>query len=326
MAFNPLQTQYGTHIEDNIRTGPLFEAAVQVPLTGPIVPGEIQNPVNYETIGLPGSYNSPIYEWSVVPATATVDSLFTAQIVGAPGYIRLNPAPAAASGVTISYLASGIEVWSFDTPRNVVFTGAAGAVAVNATIQGFDEYGFAMTETVVTPADATVTAGIKAFSAIQSIYLSAGTAANISIGNGDVLGLPYFLTDVSSLINIKWSGADWITGNGQYFYISAGGNINIIQTAAGGVPIIPGLQAAGVGPLKFRVVSTAITADVRGTIQVNSVVPSNGVRKLSVCMRVTGSDQIYLAQNYTNPLTGNVEISEPQQTQELIGVPQYSAV
>ena len=195
MAFNPLQNQYGTHIEDNIRTGPLFEAAVQVPLTGVPVAGETQNPVSYETIGLPGSYNSPFYEWSVVPKVATVDSLFTAQIVGAGGALALNPNPAVASGVVPEYLASGIQVWTFDTPRNVTFTGSAGAVAVNATIQGLDEYGFAMTEVVVTPAGATTTYGIKAFSAIQSISLDAGTTANISIGNGDILGFPYFLTD-----------------------------------------------------------------------------------------------------------------------------------
>lgn len=332
MAFNPLQTQYGTHIEDNIRSGPLFEAAVQVPLTGPVVIGEIQNPVSYETIGLPGSYNSPIFSWSIVPAAATPDSLFTSQIVGAPGQISLRPNPPAASGVVPKFLVSGQQVWEFDTPRNVTFTGSAAAVSANATVQGFDEYGFAMTEIIATPVGNLITSGKKAFSAISSISLDAGTTAAISIGNGDVLGFPYFVTDTDSLISIKWAGAEWIDGNGVYAYVGAGLNLNTIVTPAGGPlatgsqPISVGLQAAGVGPLKFRVQSTATTGDVRGTIQLNSTVASNGARKLTVVMYVTGSDQVYLARNYTNPVTGEVSISEPQQTQELIGVPQYSAV
>jgi hypothetical protein len=320
MAFNPLQTQYGTHIEDNIRTGPVFEAANQVPWVGA---GENPNPITYETIGLPGSYNSPIFVWSVRPAAATPDALVTAQVLNA-GLVPFRSPLDPDAGVTYSYLPSGVGVYTFDTPRNVTFTGALGATAQVATVQGYDEYGFAMTENIATPANATTTQGVKAFSSIVSISISAPTAGDVSIGTGDVLGFPYFVNSTDSLINIKWAGSDWVNGRAggaqAYYYISNAPTVI-------GAQVTPGLQNAGsIGPTKFLTPSTATTADVRGTINIADPVGSDGTRMLTVTMYVTGSDQIYLAQNYTNPANGNVAISEPQQTKEFIGVPQFSLV
>jgi hypothetical protein len=306
MAFNPLQTQFGTHIEDNLRTGPLFEAAIQA---APAAPGT-SPAIAYETIGLPGSYNSPIYIWDIVPGQTTVNSIATAQILPNGNITSLfNTAPAAASGVTISNISSGQTVWNFDTPRNVIFVGSAGATDVTATVNGFDEYGFAMSENIQTPADATTTAGKKAFSAIASISLSGSTTANVSIGNGDVLGFPYKVPQLNTLISINWAGFDWING-------AQGGNQAYFDVFNGALTVLNPQNPITTGDATWP--ATATTGDVRGTINVAAATATDNIKRLIVTMYVTGSDQIYLQRNNIN--------SEVGQTQALIGVAQFSAV
>jgi hypothetical protein len=85
-----------------------------------------------------------------------------------------------------------LNAWDARTliARNIRITSAGNDSAATATIKGFDIYGTPMTETQ-TLTNASVTAGKKAFKYIQSVTL-AGTLSggNVSVGTGDVIGLP----------------------------------------------------------------------------------------------------------------------------------------
>lgn len=79
-----------------------------------------------------------------------------------------------------------------DVPRNVV---AAWTGAAVLTVTGLDEYGNVMIES---SASGTSFAGKKAFARVTSIAVSANVTA-ITVGTGDVLGLPVFVEKVGQV-------------------------------------------------------------------------------------------------------------------------------
>lgn len=116
-------------------------------------------------------------------------------------YINLGaPVAASAAGIAAAQLpaVAGNLVLAanvLDVPRNLTITGVLGTTAANFTVTGVDEYGRRMVETIAGPVGAATVAGKKTFKNITSIAVSAGTTANVSVGWGDVLGLPLFLQD-----------------------------------------------------------------------------------------------------------------------------------
>lgn len=99
-------------------------------------------------------------------------------------------------------LASGIDFGSNGglTPWNpmailgraVSITAAASATYTTATVNGYDVYGYPMTEAITITAASTVN-GKKAFKYIRSVVLSGGTADTThaySVGTTDIIGLP----------------------------------------------------------------------------------------------------------------------------------------
>lgn len=88
----------------------------------------------------------------------------------------------------------------FDVPRNVVATWTNAAVL---TVEGFDEYGVFMRES---SASGTTFAGKKAFKRVTRVTPSANITG-ATVGSGDVIGLPMFLSMVGSVVRELQDGA-----------------------------------------------------------------------------------------------------------------------
>jgi len=131
-------------------------------------------------------------------------------------------------------------VATLDVPRNVTLTGATtDHSAVTATITGTDVYGNAMVETMACPNNSTVS-GKKAFKTVTTVAVDGAIATNgISVGFGDVLGLPVYLGQTGLMLADLEDGA----------------------------AVTDGTFVAG---LATGTASTATTADVRGTYDPNS--------------------------------------------------------
>lgn len=80
-------------------------------------------------------------------------------------------------------------------PRNIIVKGNAAGIAGDVVITGTNYAGDAITETIALNG-ATAVAGAKAFKTVTKISLPAKTAESgdtVSVGTGEVLGLPYLL-------------------------------------------------------------------------------------------------------------------------------------
>lgn len=117
-----------------------------------------------------------------------------------------------------------------DNPRNVVAAWTGTAIM---TVTGVDEYGVTMVES---SGSGTSMAGKKAFKEITDISVS-GDVTGLTVGTGDVLGLPMLLSQLGQVVGELEDGAAATAGT-----------------------IVKGDQAA----------ATATTGDVRGTVDPNS--------------------------------------------------------
>jgi hypothetical protein len=146
--------------------------------------------------------------------------------------------------------------------RAVSVTAAASATYATATVNGYDIYGFPMSENITLSAGNTV-AGKKAFKYIKSVVLSGGTADTThaySVNTTSVVGFP-IRTDSSAEL--------------------------VINAAASQValPIVTGFAANGYLPAD-RTTPSATTGDVRGTLDLANasgvnLAPSTGTNKYS---------------------------------------------
>lgn len=127
---------------------------------------------------------------------------------------------------------------TLDVPRNIIITNAGDDSGDTYTVTGTDEYGVAVVETI-TGANAGVAAGKKAFATVSSITASGASAGDVSIGFGDVLGLPIWLPSTSHVLDELQDGAAPTAGT-----------------------VVAGLARA--------TRSSATTADVRGTYDPNA--------------------------------------------------------
>lgn len=134
-----------------------------------------------------------------------------------------------------SLVANGVAV--LDVPRNLIVD-SGGADDAVLTITGTDAYGAKLVETV-TLNGTTAVSGKKAFKTVTGISASKAIANSAFVGTGDVLGLP-----------VKLPAAGWVVRE-----LEDGG------TASSGT-LVAGLAR--------DTVSTATSADVRGTYDPNS--------------------------------------------------------
>lgn len=134
-----------------------------------------------------------------------------------------------AAGVIAGALASG-GVATFDVPRNVV---AAWTNTAVITVTGTDEYGNTVVES---SGSGTSLAGKKAFKTVTAVAVSANVTG-LTVGSGDVLGLPVFLANTGDVLKEQEDGS--------------------VPTAG---TVVKGATAT----------ATATTGDVRGTYDPNS--------------------------------------------------------
>lgn len=185
----------------------------------------------------------PVVTYSVVPAALAAANLSAAAAILAGASAVL----VAGAGVTAKSTAQSGVRYVLDVPRNVRITSAGDDSAKTFLVSGFDAYGFAMSERI-TGANAGVASGKKAFAAVASVTPSAATAGTVSVGTGDVFGLPVKVADGGTVLACSWAGG---------FARDTGTFVAADASAA-----------------------TALTGDVRGTYAPSSA--SNGVRRLSV--------------------------------------------
>lgn len=174
-------------------------------------------------------YPAPLY-WINLgsPIAADVDGIATTQTFGGAGDFTLN-------GATVT---GGIGY--ADVPRNVTATVAtSNHSARTITVTGKDQFGNVVVESFSGPNNNTVS-GKKAFAEVTNVAISGAAATNgISIGWGDVLGLPVHLPSAACVI----------------------AEFEDMAAPSAGTKVA-GLNAA--------TKSTATTGDVRGTYDPNS--------------------------------------------------------
>jgi len=111
-----------------------------------------------------------------------------------------------------------------DVPRNVIITAGTDSSNVTFTVTGTDVYGKTMVEKI-TGASSGVAAGKKAFASITSIANDVTpTSGTVSIGYGNVLGLPAFLPNAAHILKELQDGAAATAGTtvaGDQTYPSA---------------------------------------------------------------------------------------------------------
>lgn len=177
---------------------------------------------------------TPLYVHNFgAPATADADGIVTTQDLTALGVY---------SGTGIAGALATAGVATFDVPRNVV---AAWTGAAVLTVTGTDVYGSVLTES---SASGTSLAGKKAFKTVTAVS-TGGDITGLTVGSGDVLGLP-FRVDANGLLAARAANA-----------IDAGTFVPAVTTSP----------------------ATAITGDIRGTF--DPAVALNGSNTVQVLIK-----------------------------------------
>ena len=184
-----------------------------------------------------------VYIYDAVPATLSATAVCAAQAVAAAGYATINGASASGGVATMDYA----RIVSFVSSN-------AGDTTQTVTVTGTDYWGQAQTQTVTLTGTTTVNS-TKTFKTITAVYVSAALTGNLSVGNGDVFGLPYKVTDAGYLLRTGWANA--VADN-------AGTFVAAVTTTP-----------------------SATTGDVRGTFAPTSA--ANGSRRLVIAIGLTAS-------------------------------------
>lgn len=135
------------------------------------------------------------YIFDIVPEAKSATAVCAAQAVAGAGNATINGASATA----------GVATFDYARTVNVDSTNA-GDTTQTVTVTGTDYYGQLQTETIAMNGT-TAVAGQKAFKSIIQVAVSAALAGNLTVGNEDVFGLPYRVTDAGYLIGVGWAGA-----------------------------------------------------------------------------------------------------------------------
>ena len=132
------------------------------------------------------------YIFDIVPAALSTTAVAAAQAVAAAGNLTINGASASAGVATFDY-ARALQIVSSsasDTTQYVIATGT-------------DYYGQPQTEKI-TFNGTTPVFGNKAFKTISQVAASAALVGNASVGNSNVFGLPYAVTNAGYLLRTGW--------------------------------------------------------------------------------------------------------------------------
>ena len=184
--------------------------------------------------------------YDIVPLSANTTAMCGALATPAVGSLTITPT----AGVTTTTAADGTTLYALDVPRNVVAVSTSGSdTTPTLTVAGKDIYKQDMSATI-TLTGTTSVGTLKAFSGISSLTLATTNClGNLSVGTGNVFGLPFILPDVNDVVAVKWASA-------------------LAQDTGTAV------KADATSP------ATTATGDVRGTYAPSSA--SNGSRRLTI--------------------------------------------
>ncbi len=222
-----------------------------------------------EFVAMPRLVPTPIVRLELgAPDTADADGILESQDLTAAGAYSVL----AFNGV---YGDPYSNVYAkLDVPRNVV---AAWTGAAILTVTGYDEYGVLMVEK---SASGTSFTGKKAFSKITSLAVSANVTS-ITVGTGDVLGLPVYLDKVGQVVAELKDGVVQASAGPQNVYLM--GQWADISAADSSWQVCP---VAGRIKKMWTILDGAITgADAVVTLEVNTV----AVDGLSITIANSGS-------------------------------------
>jgi hypothetical protein len=183
-----------------------------------------------------------VYIFDALPAAIAATGVCAAQAVAGAGAASVNGTLASAGVATFDYAraVSAVSSNAADTTQTITVTGTA-------------YWGQAQTETIALNGTTTVY-GKKAFKTITSVVVSGALAGNLSVGNSDVYGLPYAVTDAGYLLRTGWANA--VADNAGTFVAA-----------------------------DYTSPATATTGDVRGTFKPSSA--SNGTNRLVIAIGLT---------------------------------------
>lgn len=184
-----------------------------------------------------------------------------AALTGTGIAIAASVTTAGAISATGSLVSGGVA--TFDVPRNVTMTATADTSSLTFTVNGTDLYGETQTETFTGPTGTATVAGKKAFKTVTSVVATGGSVTTgLTVGSGDVLGLPWHLAN-----------------KGRFISITVDGVLSAAPT------IVAGIGATGV--------ATATNGDSRGTI--TATIATNAARYFTAMMIVvpTSKENLY---------------------------------
>lgn len=164
--------------------------------------------------------------------------LGTPDALDADGFAKTQ-SPSGAGNLTLNGDLAGVA----DVPRNIVITSAADDRTKTFTVYGTDVYGVSLAETI-TGSNGSTAAGKKAFKTVSRIAVSAATTGAITVGTGDVLGLPIRVASADRIVNASYDGA---------------------------------IEAIAAFVAAVDATATATTGDVRGTVDMTSVLNNKAV-------------------------------------------------
>lgn len=188
--------------------------------------------------------------------------------MGAPDAADADGAVASQACTAASGLATGINgalasggVATFDVPRNIVAAWTGTAVL---TVTGTDAYGSTMVES---SASGTSHTGAKAFKTVTDVSVSADVTG-LTIGTGDVLGLPFFLAQKGEILQKVIDGKHYGIMDGENVFlqdrmleaaVDAGTAHNIVSPVAGRIKKLT------------TICQSAVTTGGAITVEVNTV-------------------------------------------------------
>jgi hypothetical protein len=142
-----------------------------------------------------------IYVFDVVPLTSNTANICASQTPAAAGNLSLLNTSLLGNRYVVR--ADGTPVVQLDCPRNVNVTLAAGGTAQVHTVTGWDLYGQAMSEAITSVANSTVQ-GKKAFFQIASVATAGGSTTAVTVGTGQLLGVPVRITSGVYICHVGW--------------------------------------------------------------------------------------------------------------------------
>ena len=206
------------------------------------------------TAGVPALVGDPDGFTCVTPSAATAWTLTGAELL------------ALMSGPLVSSV--GATVANLDVPRNIRWSSCNAVTARHLKIQGRDQYGEPMAETIRGLAAGVVASGMRCFKTVDSIKITGvwAAASIVIIGSGNKLGLPFHLANKGKLISVSVDGQTNTSGATAGYVVAIGASSATTMTSSGG------------------------QADARGFIKFVTPAP-NGARRLTALMIVDHTTQ-----------------------------------